>query len=223
MTWAVQISDFTHSELKCHLEFKWSYSKCKNQSRFTYGNLPAKPSHCRFPVCSPRYPFFLANKVPWNGTYNGNIIFNIIINHLYYCNHCSCCLFQRLVLPGGHCKWYPVQVACGNATNLKCASLRHFFYRLSLSIVRLTIKKHLKILRYLKAEYTLQWAYKDLDSYPSSAIKFVCSVSRHLLLQEDKCYTEALNLDWSKFVSCSTLDVNFSNTQKIFFSSMKCR
>lgn len=53
-----------------------------------------------------------------------------------------------------------------------------------------------KILRYLKAEYTLQWAYKDLDSYPSSAIKFVCSVSYDLLLlQQDKCYTEALKLD----------------------------
>lgn len=30
-----------------------------------------------------------------------------------------------------------------------------------------------------------------------------------LLLQEDECYMEALMLDWSKFVSCSTLDVNF--------------
>ena len=79
--------------------------------------------------------------------------------------------------------------------NVKCASLRHFFYRLDLSIVSLTIKIHLKILRYLKAEYNLQWACKDLDSYPSSAIKFVCSVSHHLLLQEDRCYMEALNLD----------------------------
>ena len=28
---------------------------------------------------------------------------------------------------------------------------------------------------------------------------------------------EALKLDWNKFVSCSTLDVNFSNTQNSFF------
>lgn len=170
MTFTVRVSDFTLSGLECHLEFKLSCRKCKNQSRFTHGNLPANPFHFRFLICFLLNS--LTNKATWNGTYSDNIIITTTTEYFYYCHHYYCYLAPELALQMVHSKMITSPRGRWKCQNCEM-QFEALYYRLGLSNLQLNRKAIPRNLSYLKAEYILQWAYRGLHSYSCSIIKCV--------------------------------------------------
>lgn len=164
-TLTVQISHSTLSGLKWLLEFKLSYRKCKNQSRFTYGNLPAKNFIADFQFALPS-AHSLINKTPWNESCSDNIIISIIIISHFYCNSYYCYLALKLALLRGHCKWWAAQEACGNGRNRKGAHGRHLLHKLGLAGGSFIIKIH-RGTKKSEAKHTWPWACGGMRASPT--------------------------------------------------------